>query len=239
MVLAEKGQEADLKMVASYQFDHFQPEYQSLNPHSQVPTLVHDGHTIIQSSNIAEYLDEIFPDPPLRPTAPVLRAKMREWMKEEEEFLFPIIIVLSFNTMMKLRAVGYGMDQLREWSLRHPDQARAQDYLQRVTSPVDDAGVAAAEKKFRWHMERLEKQLEDSSGPWICGEMFSLADICLAGIMDRIEYLYRDHLFAGLRRVEEWVAKLKARPSYKTAEHPFEDRMWGPLKPVPAEEMKQ
>ena len=48
MVLAEKGQEADLKMVASYQFDHFQPEYQSLNPHSQVPTLVHDGHTIIQ-----------------------------------------------------------------------------------------------------------------------------------------------------------------------------------------------
>ena len=75
-------------------------------------------------------------------------------MKEEEEFLFRLIVTLSFNTMMKMRAAAYGMDQLREWSLRHPDQARAQDYLDRVSSPADTGAVTAADKKLRWHMER-------------------------------------------------------------------------------------
>ena len=79
-----------------------------LNPLSLVPTLVHDGRSIIQSSNIAEYLDEAFPDPALHPAEPWRRAQMREWMREEEEFLFRLIVTMSFNIMMKLRAAAYG-----------------------------------------------------------------------------------------------------------------------------------
>lgn len=233
MVLAEKGLDWELRPVTTYKFDHYQPAYQALNPHSLVPTLVHDGRAIIQSSNIAEYLDDAFPDPPLKPADPGRRAEMREWMKEEEEFLFRLIVTLSFNTMMKMRAAAYGMDQLREWSLRHPDQARAQGYLDRVSSPADAGAVAAADKKLRWHMERLETQLIRSGGPWVCGDLFSLADICLAGIVDRMEYLDRENLFGGLPAVIDWVAALRERPSYQTAAPAFEDRMWGPLKPVP------
>jgi glutathione S-transferase len=233
MVLAEKGLDWELRPVTTYKFDHYQPAYQALNPHSLVPTLVHDGRAIIQSSNIAEYLDDAFPDPPLKPADPGRRAEMREWMKEEEEFLFRLIVTLSFNTMMKMRAAAYGMDQLREWSLRHPDQTRAQDYLDRVSSPADAGAVAAADRKLRWHMERLETQLIHSGGPWVCGNVFSLADICLAGIVDRMEYLDRENLFVGLPAVIDWVAALRQRPSYQTAAPAFEDRMWGPLKPVP------
>jgi glutathione S-transferase len=216
--------------VTTYKSDHYQPEYQD----SLVPTLVHDGRPVIQSSNIAEYLDEVFPDPPLKPEGPVLRAQMREWMKEEEEFLFRLIVTLSFNTMMKMRAAAYGMDQLAQWSRRHPDQARAQDYLERISSPADLDAVAAAEKKLRWLMKRLDKQFRQSGGPWVCGGVFSLADICLAGIVDRIEYLDRERVFDGLEKLTEWVAAVKQRSFYAAAAPAFEDRMWGPLKPVPA-----
>ena len=41
-------------------------------------------------------------------------------------------------------------------------------------------------------MERLEEELNITGGPWICGEAFTLADICVAPIMDRIEYLERE-----------------------------------------------
>ena len=233
MVLAEKGLDGEPRLVTTYKFDQCKPEYQAHNQHSLVPMLVHDGRAIIQSSNIAEYLDDAFPEPPLKPADPGRRAKMREWMKEEEEFLFRLIVTLSFNTMMKMRAAAYGMDQLREWSLRHPDQTRAQDYLDRVSSPADAGAVAAADRKLRWHMERLETQLIHSGGPWVCGNVFSLADICLAGIVDRMEYLDRENLFVGLPAVIDWVAALRQRPSYQTAAPAFEDRMWGPLKPVP------
>ena len=99
-------------------------------------------------------------------------------------------------------------------------------------APVDDTADLAAQKKYRWHMERLDAALKASGGPWICGEAFTLADICVAPIMDRIEYLDRAHLWAGLPAVERWFAAVKDRPSYAEGVHPFDHRMWGPKKPV-------
>lgn len=234
MTLAEKGVEWTLRPITTYKFDHYQPDYQALNPHSLVPTLVHDGRAVIQSGVIAEYLDDAFPLPSLKPADPLQRARMREWMREEEEFLFRLIVTMSFNIMMKLRARAYGMAQLEAWSKRHPDRERADDYLRRVTGPADMAAVAQAEKKFRWHMERLEKQLAESGGPWIVGPRFTLADISVAPILDRIEYLAKEYLWDGLPNVGGWYSRVKSRPSFEKAAPPFEDRMWGPKKPIPA-----
>ena len=78
MVMAEKDLDREIKKVASYRFEHYQPDYQALNPHRLVPTLVHEGRVVIQSSNIAEYLDEMFPDPPLQSPDPFEKSKMRE-----------------------------------------------------------------------------------------------------------------------------------------------------------------
>jgi len=44
----------------------------------------------------------------------------------------------------------------------------------------------------------------------------------------------REWVFDGLEKLTEWVAAVKQRPSYAAAAPAFEDRMWGPLKPVPA-----
>lgn len=231
-VLAEKGLEWRERYVMTPKFDHFQPDYTALNPNCRIPTLVDDGFVVTQSSNIAIYLDERYPDPPLAPTDPAARATMRTWMEEEQEYLFGLIVTMSFNIMMKLRAEAYGMDVLTEWSKRHPDQARAKDYLKRVTDPADMGAVAAAEAKLRWHLEQLETALEP--GPWICGKTYSLADICVAPILDRIEYLDRAHLWEDLPAVGAWYAAMKARPAFQEATPPFEYRMWGPKKPVPA-----
>ena len=51
------------------------PEYRSLNPAGEVPTLIHNGKSLSQSFAIIEYLDEVFPTPPLFPSSPFERAK--------------------------------------------------------------------------------------------------------------------------------------------------------------------
>ena len=39
--------------------DQFKPEYLKINPKAQVPTLVHDGKAIRESSIICDYLDDL------------------------------------------------------------------------------------------------------------------------------------------------------------------------------------
>jgi len=233
MVLAEKGLPWKEHFIRSWQFDHHQPDYLEINPHGTVPTLIHDGKVVIQSNVISEYLDDVFPDPlRLKPEDPLLAATMRQWMFEEQDYLFKYIIVLSFNLMMKLRVEAFGYDQLVEWSKRIPDQARAQDYLQRVTTPPDETAMDAAKNNFRKHMERLEEQLESTGGAWVCGNEFTLADICLAPIFDRIEWLDLERLWSGLPNVTAWYARVQERPSFAEGVHPFNYRMWGPRKSI-------
>jgi glutathione S-transferase len=67
LVLAEKSLPWDGIYVDILRGDQFDPAYMKLNAKAVVPTLVHDGKVIIESSVICEYLDEAFPAPPLKP----------------------------------------------------------------------------------------------------------------------------------------------------------------------------
>ena len=67
--------------------DQFDPAYMKINPNAVVPTLVHDGQPIIESSVILYYLEEVFPERPLMPVAPLARAKARLFNKLIDEYV--------------------------------------------------------------------------------------------------------------------------------------------------------
>jgi maleylacetoacetate isomerase len=57
---------------------HRKPAYRAINPQMRVPTLKLDsGELITQSLAIIEYLDEVYPQPPLLPRGHVERAQVR------------------------------------------------------------------------------------------------------------------------------------------------------------------
>lgn len=52
----------------------------------RVPTLIHDGFSLSESSAIAEYIDEVFPGTPLYPKEPQSRARARQvqaWLRSD------------------------------------------------------------------------------------------------------------------------------------------------------------
>lgn len=54
------------------------PEYRAVNPQMKVPALaLSGGEVLIQSLAIIEYLDEVYPEPPLLPADAVARARVR------------------------------------------------------------------------------------------------------------------------------------------------------------------
>ena len=57
--------------------EHLSAAYGEINPMRGVPTLEVDGVRLYQTSAIIEYLDEVYPDPPLLPKDPIARAHVR------------------------------------------------------------------------------------------------------------------------------------------------------------------
>jgi maleylacetoacetate isomerase len=58
--------------------EQFAAEYRALNPDALVPSLqLADGDVLTQSLAIIEYLEEVYPAPPLLPTDPIDRAWLR------------------------------------------------------------------------------------------------------------------------------------------------------------------
>jgi maleylacetoacetate isomerase len=53
------------------------PEYGAINPQHRVPALDVGGVVLTQSPAILEYLDEVYPDPPLLPLGATHRARVR------------------------------------------------------------------------------------------------------------------------------------------------------------------
>ena len=72
IALNQKGQEAK-DHILTLRGDQNEPGYLKLNSNGVVPTLIHDGVPIVESSLILYYIDEVFPDPPLMPKEPRLR----------------------------------------------------------------------------------------------------------------------------------------------------------------------
>ena len=85
IVLGEKGLQWTSHYIDILTGEQFAPAYLKLNPKGEVPTLVHDGFVLHQSTLIGEYLDEVFPDPPLKPDNARDRYRMRLWGKRIDE----------------------------------------------------------------------------------------------------------------------------------------------------------
>src|SRR5262249_48066478 len=59
----------------------YDPASLKLNPSGVVPTLVHDGVPITESSLILYYIDDVSPQPPLMPKEPLQRHRVRMYNK--------------------------------------------------------------------------------------------------------------------------------------------------------------
>jgi maleylacetoacetate isomerase len=88
-------------------------DYLGVNPQGLVPALEIDGHTLIQSLAIAEYLDETHPEPPFLPPDPAGRARVRALAAIVACDIHPInnLRVLRYLT----RSLGHDQQVVETW----------------------------------------------------------------------------------------------------------------------------
>ena len=95
-LLAEKGVEWEGVELDLRGGDQQRPEFLKINPKGLVPALDHDGNIVVESNIIIEYLNEVYPEPPLLPADPAGRANARWWIKKLDDGMHLEVAVLSF-----------------------------------------------------------------------------------------------------------------------------------------------
>ena len=64
ITMRAKGLNWEPIKVDLFKTEQYDPKYLKLNPKGVVPTLVHDGKPVIESTLICEYIDQTFPQTP-------------------------------------------------------------------------------------------------------------------------------------------------------------------------------
>lgn len=236
ITLRAKGLDWEARRVDLFKSEQYDPQYLKLNPKGVVPTLVHDGKPVIESTLICEYVDEAFPDPPLIPNDAYGRTRMRLWSKLVDEGLHDGVTELSFSAMFRERMRAM-TDEMREKRFRNVGDPRRTDrfkstYELGAKSPFVVHGIAAYERAFKL----MDETLAEHGKSWIVGDAVTLADINLMPYAARLEYLGLIGAWLDVRpRVRDWWARAQEWPHFKTglrdliSEHEFSEmRTHGP-----------
>jgi glutathione S-transferase len=200
--------------------DQFSPEYRKLNPKAVVPTLVHDGLVVVESTVINEYLDETFPDAPLKPPAPAARAEMRVWTKSVDESLHPACAEVTFASCHRHIIRRLPEDKFQDFLNSTPPISVTPDWHRRkkeiVTRGFDAPGIGNPFRLYDNYLGQMEETL--ASQPWLAGNSFSLADIAVVPYVNRLDMLGMSPMWERARpRVTDWFNRVKARPAFKAA----------------------
>lgn len=210
VALAEKKLEYKEHLI-DLRGGQFDPAYMKLNPNAVVPTLVHDGRPVIESSVILYYLDEAFPRPPLMPEDPHARAAVRLFNKLIDEYVHNSCTILTFATTFRPWFAGLSGEEIERRLAKAPSKKR--------TEYKRDVALHGLESKFvreaLEHHLKLLKMMDEAlgHGPWLAGAQFSLADAAVIPYILRLDLLRLEKLFG--EKTRSWYARMRARPSVK------------------------
>ncbi len=224
LCLEEKGLAYESHVVNLEAMEHHSPEYLKINPNGVIPALLHDGRPLYESGTICEYLDEVFPDPPLSPDNAYDRASMRNWVRHVDALIGNLIVFNWRHSLQKV-AEKWTDEELAAHLKKIPSKERQEAWLRVARRPYTEEERAAARNKLVVDLlDRMETALKSSA--WLAGNRYTIADIAAVPFVKRIdEEIAPDQMESKYHpRVADWWAKIQARPAFALAKiGPFVD----------------
>jgi glutathione S-transferase len=213
--LAEKGLQWESRHLVLRAGEHQEPWYVKLNRRAVVPTLL-DGDQVIPESNvILEYLDETYPDPPLAPSDPHGRAKMRLWTKQLDEDVHDAsAAILSFGIAFRHQYLERG--ELGKKMLEQvPNIFKRERRRDVIEKGADSQHFVIAVQRMCLLLGEMEEALGEHA--WLAADDYTLADVAFTPYLARLEHLNILGMVGERHRVADWYRRCRERPSFHKA----------------------
>ncbi|MBE0613974.1 MAG: glutathione S-transferase family protein [Burkholderiales bacterium] len=194
MFMAEKGIDVDRVEVDLFAGENRQEPFLKKNPAGQTPVLELDGGSYLsETAAICEYLEELNPKHPLIGATAQERAETRMWLRRVEiNICIPMVHAFYYKE-------GYDLFNTR---------------VHCIPQAADELKVKAR-KGLVWLNGLLQP------GKWICGDRFTVADICLFTYIDLLRNAGQP-IPEDLDRLQAWFDRVAARPSADVSLFPMQ-----------------
>jgi glutathione S-transferase len=214
VALVEKGVSFDSRLM-TLRGDQFDPSYMKLNPNAMVPTIVHDGRVVIESTVIMHYVDEAFPGLALMPADPLARSKVRMMTKLMDEYVHVACMTLTFATANREWLARMTPQEMEAELAKSPDRDRAEIKRQVIMHGLDAPLVVDAIRQHERLLDGIEVAMKN--GPFLTGEQWSLADAAASPYIWRLDRLKLARMWKERPGVLAWYDRVRSRPSFKAA----------------------
>ena len=197
MFISEKGIELESLEHDLMGGENRKPPYTDKNPGGQMPALeLDDGLVLAETVVICDYLEELHPSPALVGSTAQERAETRMWTRRIEQKIT--------ENMYNGYRYSEGLERFKDRMRCLPEAA--------------DGLKAAAQDGLAW----LDALMDGKQ--YVCGDRVTIADLVLycctdfaAGVGQSID--------PSLRNINEWFARIDARPSAKASLHPAAEQV--------------
>jgi glutathione S-transferase len=180
-----------------------------VNPIGKLPCLEHDGRRVVDSTDIALYLEETFPDPPLYPADPTERARCHVLEDWADESLFFYEATLRFAFPNNARRVVPRI------------LANEPGWFQRIGPTIMPAvlrrglrGQGVGRKPHDMVLRDVQRHVDAiggllGEGAWLVGEKLSIADIAVFAQMSCIRDADEgSEIVTAAPRVAAWMDRV-------------------------------
>ena len=221
LVLAEKnlkwvGHVLDLRGGSG---DQYKPEYLKLNPRAEVPTLVHDGYPLRESTLINEYIEETWSTPSLQPGSPVVRHATRLWTKIPDDGLHKACADITYISSIREIMSRSTPEQMQAQLSGSPDLQKRE----RLRDAIELGARAPMVRHALAFYQRTLNEMNQALGnyEWLAGDSYTLADVAMTPYVNRLHVLGMEEMWSGMPRVSKWLERVQKRANFVQAVDKF------------------
>ncbi len=212
----EKGVSFNSHYINLPKFEQHDPDYLKINPAGQVPTLVHDGRVLTESTIINEYIDTVFDGPALRPGDPYDQHLMRIWTKYVDEVFRPSLSFLAWYALIPGLAKSLPEGEFEQRLARIPLKEKRDKWELAASGGFTERELEGWRHNLAEVTDRVETAL--TGHDWLVADQFSLADIAVFAMSNGMPRGHA-HLWNAERtpNAMAWLERMRARPGVAAA----------------------
>lgn len=184
------------------------------NPEGEGPILIDCDMPMTESLFILLYLEDAYPEKPLRGSDPESRWRILMWARFLNEITAPAISTLGCQKFLSAQLRRLDRRAIERAITALPSKEQQTGWRTALDHAYSEEQLEDSRRKIEMTIKKIEASLQGNA--WLAGADFSVADIDAFALLRPVAKSFPNFLTAA-PRTTAWLERIETRPSVQSA----------------------